>query len=266
MNPEVAHDRVAVMRMVRHARMLVRIISLILVAVFSWLRISNLSLQPIANDQSVTTILQVSLIVYFLAWTFGSSWDLNNQELVFLKAPNRGKFPFSALLVIILLAAVFFILCQITSVRQFVLVLFLFWTINIISWRYMVSRLLKETLAYSRKSYEQKGREILMQRMEIVEEYIAGTWQWWRFSAGLVLLLSIGVAAYSKLGPWIAGKLSFESPMFTVASLIFFFVLSMEAWMWAKRIQTTTSLNLLDRLEESHELVPRDGSTIEMGE
>ena len=99
----------------------------------------------------------------------------------------------------------FGILCYVSSkdYRWAAVALTGFWGFNILVWRYMVG-VLKGSVHGSYASYGRSRRYIDMEKVRVVERYIDGQWQWWRFGLGAALVLFSKEEAESGKGQAVA--------------------------------------------------------------
>jgi hypothetical protein len=86
----------------------------------------------------------------------------------------------------------------------------------------------------------------------VYERYLCGRWQIYRFAAGAVVLAVLNTLAFSPLAGRLATYLRLSSSDLILSETVFSFVLLMEAWIWWVRISISTSIELLDYLEEHY--------------
>lgn len=209
-------------------------------AIFGWVELWPLMGEAI--EKGIGKVIQglrpeeavwnATLVIYFFSWIFGTKRDAEVQGEVYLTAPNRGHLATQDIAVGVSIAIGFVVLLLLKTYPGWLAVaLTLFWFGNIVAWRYLV-KLLTQPIDKSRLLYTREKEYIGLAKLHIVERYISGRWQWWRFVLGGVLIVAVDVTAF------------FEH-IDTKMGLIVF-VAVVECWVWLERARTELSLNVLE--------------------
>lgn len=195
----------------------------------------------ITNPDFSTVLWKAALVIYFFSWVLGADSDTEMQADIYLNAPHGGRLTKQDIGAILGIAVGFGILCYVSdSYRGFAVVLTLFWGFNILAWRYMVG-VLQGPIRQSYASYGRTARYIDIEKVRVVERYIDGTWQWWRFGVGAALALAMDALAFFV-----------DVPEGYAHGTIFFFVIFVEGWIWLMRWRTKVSLKVLEDLNERY--------------
>jgi hypothetical protein len=195
----------------------------------------------IANPDLSTVLWKTALVIYFFSWVLGADSDTEMQADVYLAAPHGGRLAKKDAGVILGIAVGFAVLCIVSdSYRGFALALTVFWAGNVAAWRYMV-RALKAAIRQSYVKYGKAGEYIDMERVRVVERYVDGRWQWWRFAVGGALVLGLDALVFFA-----------DLPPAYAQGAIFFFVMFVEAWIWIMRARTKLALSVLNDLSERY--------------
>jgi hypothetical protein len=102
-------------------------------------------------------------------------------------------------------------------------------------------RALKAAIRQSYVKYGKAGEYIDMERVRVVELYVDGRWQWWRFAVGGALVLGLDALVFFA-----------DLPPAYAQGAIFFFVMFVEAWIWIMRARTKLALSVLNDLSERY--------------
>jgi hypothetical protein len=179
-----------------------------------------------------------TLIIYFASWIFGAESDAEVQGEVYLTAPNKGQLTAQDLMIAGSIAGAFAVLLLLRHKPHLLAgAMTLFWLGNILAWRYLVN-LLKTTINKSRATYRRNKEYIGLEKLNVVQRYISGQWQWWRFGLGAVLIIAVDVFAFMDV--------------IDIEMGLVFFVGFVESWIWMERARTNVSLRILDDLHEKY--------------
>lgn len=221
------------------------------------LNLSPGGIAQLASDATAANFVWSSaLVLYFFAWIWGTLFDVNVQELVYLSAENRGSLPKEALLLASVLFVVGGVLLWVSTFTQFVAVLVVFFLLDHAGWRWLV-RYLRPSIQASREAYTAVGDHFGLETLRLAERQICGTWKWWRGAMGAVLIAAmifIAVRFHPAETLSIAGGT--VSWGFIQASSILVWVLAMETWIWIIRLKTKCSIAGLDALRSRYQLQP----------
>jgi hypothetical protein len=238
-------------------RKFIRIIAWLLGGSFTFLKLHGMPVPSLNTAGTSTIFLQLSLIIYYFSWWFGPSGDTRFQEKVLVVSPNKGKMPVEAIGMVVLLAILFAVLCLLDTHKKFGVFLLLFWLINYATWRYLVKKILGPNLDKSEEIYTKYEEYYLSVKLNVVRDYIDGSWQWVRFNVGVILLLAINIIYQFDLSTNILKN----SQLFSVESLnsflVLFFVLIVELWIWIYRIKTKIAFEFIDSVASNYMITPK---------
>src|SRR5262249_36121447 len=133
-------------------------------------------------------LLRLAMIIWYASWSYGAIADTEAMEL-FLDAPiGRGKLPWPAIVLMVLLTAVFGGLCIISSLSVILIALLAFWTVNAQAWLYFSSHLLRPVLDRQQQRHANASSFQLREAPRVLRRYQLGKWQVWRFFTGFVVI------------------------------------------------------------------------------
>src|SRR5262249_41567617 len=75
------------------ARWFRRIASYVLIGLFSWLQLKNISIAPIVNNANARILLQFTLVLFYFSFVLGMDLDINLQESVYIRDRKQGRLP-----------------------------------------------------------------------------------------------------------------------------------------------------------------------------
>jgi hypothetical protein len=243
---------------------------------FTWLQIRNLDIAPVLNEKTPDLIWKGSLVIYFLSWVSGTNFDTDYQELVLVRLNRENTWPIQSVLALVALFVVAAALLWTVrpeidaagerNIKRFAVILCAFIVIDHAAWRYLIWFLQPATeasIAYYKNIRDFNGLE----KLKVVVDQVQGNWKWWRlFCVGIpTSALIIGFAFSDSIRSAISKFVSSFLPglsgpaltRLTSGLLVAMFVLSVECWHWAIRINTFFSLKLLDELEHQYEFLPK---------
>lgn len=241
-------------RMARLARILIRLLAGILAIAFAWLKLSGFPLPRLDTNLAATVFLRIALVTYYFAWLFGTTFDTRDEETLLAAAPNRGRIPVAAIGICVVITVVFGVLCWVDSYEKFAIALAAFWLLNILAWRYLVTKLTGPAIRTSYSTYKQEGAYFFVEKVRQLERYLEGRWQWYRFAAGLVGVIIVNLVVFSSLGDRVASGIALLSRDSFASLTILLFVLIFEAWVWYFRIKRRIGIQTIEYLEESYTL------------
>jgi hypothetical protein len=252
-----------VTRISRAARLGIRAVSFVLPLLYAWLSFKNLSLPEILRTISDSTALDVLwksiLVLYYTAWVFGASNDVNFQEDVSLIAPNEGSAGFGVIGLFVVFLIVAAMLLYSPNYELFVTFLTIFFATNVLGYTYIARSFSKPMFDASHALYEKDGDYFGLEKLAAVEHYQIGRWQVWRFVVGFLIICGmIGIAVRMHV-PHAPIPFIDEVPIQLTQSIgMFLFVLLMEVWIWTMRVKTIATLSALNRLAARYVLsLPR---------
>jgi len=243
-------------------RTLIWLFGMLLGLLFTWIKLADVPLTLVFSDRSAQTLFRASLVLYYFSWLFGTNFDLGQMEDVLVKAPTEGELPRTGIALAAGLAMVFGVLCAVTTIRSFVLVLLGFWLFNILAWRYLVRGVVLQPIRDSCQTYLAQEDYPNLARLELVRDHIDGRWQWKRFAVGgvlilLTIVLVFSISALNFTTRILSSRLPGISEDFILAAAVFVSILAMELWIWYKRLRLKLAGSLIDELSESYEWTMR---------
>lgn len=254
-----SESRKEVIKIAKMTRSYIAIIALLLVLLFGWLQVRDYIILQIINIQFTNIFYKVTLAIYFSLWVYGTTMDLDDEEYTLLVAPSKSKLTISAISTIIITGIAFGILCSVQTPQAITIVLSIFFIVNVISWQFLIHYVQKPFLK-SKQKYEQAENYFVFLKLEIVEQYLYGNWQWKRFGAGLIVLLALNIIVFFNLSSSIVATLHIPSSLFVVVFLFFLYICVMEIWIWHKRLHKKISFKILDDLDLKYGLQLKENS------
>lgn len=241
----------------KRTRLYITLIASALGLYFGFLQISGIEVDVFKNDEFADTLMKITLLIYYLGWLNGTLMDLKDEEAIFILPPNKGKFTISAIVMLISLAILFFFLCSFKSKQIFAMILDAFMILNIYSWRYLI-KFISTSVQENKEFYNSDNKHFKFIYLRLmVDEYLEGNWQWWRFGVGTFILIGINVLVFTDISLVISADLKLKSAELVKAIGFMIFVIVTEAWIWYMRIQRRTSIELIDSLDEDYYLSRR---------
>jgi hypothetical protein len=205
------------------------------VLVFGWLEFKDIPVGEIVGNVSGDLMVKIALSIYYLSWVAGTINDVDEQETAYAEAPNKGKFPRKGFIVAVGVAAVFALLCCVTSAKTFSVILAAFLAANVVGYLYVLAvvRPVKEA---SENRYSQDRDHQSLARLGIVWTYMGGTWQWYRFAYGFAAIGIVMAMSFSRFPQWLNALYSPIPAETYMALSVLFYVLTFEGWIWSMRV------------------------------
>jgi len=246
-----------------------RIVGGILVLVFAWLQLKDLPFIPILENAQPAILLKLILTVYYSCWVFGLGFDINTQQMVYIDDPNKGRMTWNSIGAICLLALVLALLFWASGSEQyFAGILNIFVVTNVVLWLLLLKRV-RIIIQASKDVFSGEREYFELERVSVVEAYIAGDWQWHRFIAMSIIVLAADAVCFiavvrqrlSTLAHLFLPDLSNTviSSLLPDASFVVFIVVA-EGWIWMMRAKTRASLHVIDLLKTKYTLTPVSGA------
>jgi len=229
-------------------KLIIKILAAIMAVLFSWLQF-DMSFQPIMTDEVSNLIFKTSLALYYFSWIFGTTGDMSDEEYSLKVLPHGNKLSGSAIGVILSLALIFALLCLANTYKLFILALSLLLIFNVFSWLYIV-KFIKPTF-FENKDLVNSNADIEYQN--VLEAYLTGRWQWYRFGVAAVYLLILNILVFSGWINQLANVLKMN-PQFLMSLTIMIYIVGFEAWVWIKRLERIFVFHALNRLTEKYSL------------
>jgi hypothetical protein len=254
---DTATRKAETIKIARLARRVLQGAALALALLFTWLKFHGLNFVPLLNDVNAQLLLRATLAAYYMSWVFGAKSDTDDQELLYIEPPDRQRVIRASVVTLLLIAVPFGVLCYVRSYRAFAVVLSIFLACNVITWRLLVSYILRRPVDETRSYYlSQKAYSRLFELRLFFDEYLCGSWQVLRFLTGAVMVGVIDVFAFTD----IYARIPFSGPLrnkdFAGAALVFVFVFVFETWIWARRLQFRAGYSVVEELAASYKFEP----------
>ncbi len=255
-----------VARLAGTSRLMINIIATVLALAFAFLVLGQSQIVTILNESDPGVLYKLGLALYYTAWVFGTKFDVDIDERVYIKDTARGLLDWKAFGIIMLLTAVmalFFWLHQYERVFGFGLIAFVL--VNVAAWR-ITCRRISVPIQDSKEEYVRLNDHFGAEKVRIVERFMCGDWQKRRLATmlGLAIVMVLLIYAIPFFG--LASRVGNEpihgvpaAQLVKLAPAIFFlgYVVVAEAWIWIKRINAYHCVNVLDQLAVGYRLVPR---------
>jgi hypothetical protein len=92
----------------------------------------------------------------------------------------------------------------------------------------------------------------------VLERYLCGKWQWYRFSLGGIVILGLATIVYIK-NSQLSIKYTVEPFSWDLIQALgmLVFVAAMEIWIWGERFRTKLSLEFLEDFKDRYSLLPK---------
>jgi hypothetical protein len=262
-------EKEKVNKLARTARLAINVIAGVLALFFTWVKLSGTSMLPVLASTEPEVLAKVILVFYYLCWVFGTGFDVGNQQAVYVSDPKEGRIALDTFGVLVALAIVTAALLWASDdIKVFAAMLVVFFIANILLWRYLLTRV-RPIIEASAKIYREHKNYPDLERLHVVENYLAGDWQKQRFLAMCLLLAAANVICFVEPAQQaLAAVVRLILPASLVPAIarllphlsIILFILVAEIWIWIMRVRTWTSLHVIAALRERYELRPRAGS------
>jgi hypothetical protein len=258
-NQDFIDTKPEVMKAARYMRTLISVGALSLPLAFVWLKLQGVNFAPIAQNITADVIFKFTLAIYYFCWVWGLSFDTANDEVLFVKSPDRLHVYIGGTLIALLITGMFAVLCYVDTWRKFSIFLAIYLAINIISWLYLIKFALNSTFQASQESYRQMKKYIKLEQLNLVfNTYLCGKWQWARFlTGGLIVALMNWLSFRYRNGASVIqiGTYSLEVELL-IALTILLFVTIMELWIWYMRLKVKAGLQILEDLQDDYRFEP----------
>jgi hypothetical protein len=242
----LAAKKAETIKIARLARGSLQLAAGALALTFTWIKFRGLNFGPLINDLSAQLLSRTTLAVYYLSWVSGVSADVDDQEVIYVEPPDRGRVIVLCVAATILIGIPFGFLCYLSSYQ---VVLSAFIVFNFVCWWLMTRWVLPDTVNKTVAYYTQHNAYLQLLEVELfVGEYLKGPWQIWRYCAGGVIVVIIDLVKYSRLYDRLSGIATFPTKDFALAVLLLIFVIVMEGWAWLCRMKFKAGRSLIERI------------------
>jgi hypothetical protein len=250
----------------REGTIYIQLVAGLLAAIFTWLQLSEVPFGVVITNVQHQYVQQLAIVLYYLCWLGGSTFDVSIQRRVYVHAPLETSSRTASVLLVVLFCFVTVMLLWVKDdFQQFAIALTIFVLVNILGWRHIVGRV-RPIIRASQAEYEKSNDYAGLERLNSVVSYISGRWQVRRFAVMLAMLFVINLIAFVSAVPRALGDalsavfLSVSSEVFAqlLPSVSFaIFVVVAEMWVWQRRFTVWMNVNALDSLDEKYEFIPR---------
>lgn len=252
--PSELKDEVAEMsKIFKKTKTLIRVIAIILVSVFTWLEFHDLitskEVIPMFTDKFSDILFKVILALYYISWVAGTSVDMKDEEYTLLIAPNKGQLTITATTTILVLGFLFAWLCGTNTPQSFALALSTFFIFNVIGWFYL-KFFIKEAIDKSIDKYIRTKDPLGLYKIKIIQHFLWGRWQTYRFITGFFLLVVINIFAFSDLSLKIKEAVMSPSSQFFIVLIFFLYVFIFEIWIWYVRVERNFTFKIIKKIKE----------------
>src|SRR5216683_1299656 len=251
----------AMTKIARVIRSLIKWVATILVLLFGYLQLKDIQIEGVVDKLNPDILRRITLFIYYSCWVAGATFDTNIMEDVYYVEADRARLPVSAIILIVAFGVVTALLLWIAGNDEgFAILLDIFFAYNIIGFVYIL-RYTRPISDASRDTYQRGQKYVSLIRLSIVSQYLRGTWQWWRFLTGIMILAALNVMCFSTVsGRLLAEFITHWLPILNAVMvlqllpsvLLLVFVVVIEGWIWYKRLVTAVSLSIVDRLGRTY--------------
>lgn len=242
-------DKTDLSRMAEAVRRLTRILATALALVFSWLKLRGVEMPRVIAEPESLVIVRAALVLYYVSWVLAVMVDTRDEEDVFFATPTGGSIPRAAISIAVAVSVAFGILCWVQTFEDFVWALVAFWLLNLVAWRYFVRSLVTPIVSASRKISVQTGRRLLQARIDLMDEFLRGKWQWWRFGTGFAGLAILACLTFKPVTDSLTHTLTGITAAGFQAIAIAIFVIGMEGWIWVMRLRRRIGIRVLEHVD-----------------
>jgi H+/Cl- antiporter ClcA len=240
------------------ARWLIKGAGALLTLLYGWLTLEWKPIQQLTRSLPAHILLQLAVILYFVAWLYGSIWDVDAQESAYVRDAVAPPLSPRALVAAAVIVVLFTVLCWRSHGPRtwFALSVLAFWFANVAAWEFAVKPELATRVATSRASFEAEKRNDRVLVLEETVHYEIGRWQMLRFCVGSALLLAVNVVTWGGWLPRLAEKAQL-APDIVFSLTVLAFVLISEGWIWYKRLELRTTRTFIEDVAERFTFAPR---------
>lgn len=226
---------------------------------------SDIQLGNILRSGGHSSVISISLAIYYVSWIFGMDVDLRIQQATYLFDPDKGKMTLDLVSTAFFLtvAGVLIFLTR-TDVRYLAGAITIFTAVCVYA-IFPVQKAARPKIAASRDAFLKRKNFIEFAKLNTVDHYICGNWIWIRSPSMVLLLLVVDFLCFcDRLQSYVLHSISHLAPSFHILAtdnllpslVIFIYIVVGELWQWIMRIRTSTKIKFLDELGRSYELSP----------
>lgn len=248
------YHQIEYIRVFRTIRSIIWICGGLLSLKFFWLKFQNTHI-GITTDLTSDILFKTTLGIYFSCWVFGLIIDANFQEEFYKKSLNIKNVIVSTISFAIILTFLYGLLCFWTnSYQKFFLLLLLFLVFDFIGWLVLTIRIIPKTIEDSLTEYKNAKEYGSFFSLNIVKEHIAGRWRFYRFIAGFIFILIIGIILFTPINIYLCKQINITSPDLIMAISFLIYVIGMEGYIYYRRIHTRISISAIEKLMKEYKI------------
>lgn len=249
----------------RNVRKIIKYIGSALVLLFAYLQLKDFQVGPAIETISPDFLRRLMMIAYYWCWIFGATFDTDIQEMAYFTQKGRNKLTFQAFTLMVLFGIVMAALMWAADDdRWFAGMLTFFFLFNIGGFAYVLW-FVRPIIKTSEIRYRQGRSYYSLAQLEIVSRFMNGDWQWYRFSAGLLLVIIMNAICFSDtirnlIAHSTAGLLSVDPVMLAArlpTFMLVIFIVVIEGWIWVQRGKVMVAFDQLEQLSARYRLEPR---------
>jgi hypothetical protein len=250
-------------RVARTVNLLIWGLAIALPFFFAWVKLGNFPYSQAADYLNPNVTRNFLIALYYTSWVFGAKSDTAAQERVYSVDEGKIQLPVKAVGYIIgfgVMAGV--LLWAVDNDKLFSIALDVLLVLNVLGFAYIL-RFVAPAICISRAEYEKRSDAPKLLKLDVTVNYMTGAWQWARFALGGAILAALTLACFSEryrdyFSAIIANKIGFRQE--TVAQLladvlVAAFIITMDGWIWAKRLAREVSIRTIDRIAAQYRLV-----------
>jgi len=249
----------------RKVRKFIKYLGAVLVALFAYLQLKDFQVVTAIESLSPDLVRRLTMITYYWCWIFGATFDTNIQELAYYTEKERNKLTWHSFALMVLFGIVMgALLWAAHDDRLFATVLTVFFLFNIGGFIYIL-RFIAPIVITSEIRYRENKSYFSLAQLEIVSQFMHGSWQRYRFALGIMLVLLMNAICFSEtlrtmLAQTLSDLIAVDGAMLTERLPTFtflIFVAVLESWIWVQRARLAVAVDLLEYLSGKYRLEPR---------
>lgn len=253
-----AEDRPNIQRLASTVSWIVFAASSVGLIWYAWPQIQS-QLLRFLTGATAEQVRYPALVAYAVSWAYAMLVDTRIQRTVYRDDPEGGKLTFRRwALIAAVLGLAIYLFWAIQTEAQFVFALNAFFFANVLLWWLAVKIVVRPLIDTNRcRHYETEAeRTRQLEKLGILDTYITGYWQWFRFAVMFLIILlldllflvsavrnSVGESLESVL-PWIpVGRAN----ALLVSTTFVLFVFVAETWNWTQRARAARRIRRSDK-------------------
>lgn len=241
-----------------------------------WSVLNNGIQLVLSNDSLVWKIIISS---YFVSWLVGVQFDKTYEEYVYNTAPRQGKLDIKSIILAAMVFLLFGIMYFIDGIstygkfldnelisstqtylsingRSIILILLnVLWFFNIPLWWYFLQNFINPMSHAATIKCRHDKNLLGIEKILIVDNYISGQWQNYRFVIGSIILIFVDII-------WIIFIVLDGYPTNYLSIILCGYLMFIEAWVWLMRAKMKYAIQALDKLSEKYYLTRRGPKAI----